>query len=261
MDEFLVESDESWEASEALLGKLAPGEVAVTSADTWFVANIGDPGPVTMFAPTPVERSEAQKIQEEIEFITDQITEREAWLQIGWVKLGMLVFRVREKQYWLDFGYKNFPEFVQNIATRVDRKRSYIYQCKGIAEKLLPQLTADTLVEIGITKAGELKKLTLTGKLIPQDVVDKAKTGSTHEVKAVVQTILNPKTPVEEGKWFDLGGFYMTPEERTEFKTAYKLALQDPDFPIPTDLPEHVEKKIVFTRWYQEYLSTHGGQA
>lgn len=224
----VIGSDESWEATAALL------------------------------APNP-DKEEAQLIREEIDYITDAIAAKEAWLQIGWIKLGMLVHRVREKKHWQGYNFQSFPAFVEDIATRVDRKRSYIYQCKGIAEKLLPQLGAQQLVEMGITNAGEITKLAVGGKPIPAEVVERALTAKTSEMKAVVQTILHPQTVVETGKWFDVGGFYMTDPEYLEYLEAYNLALNDTDFPVPTDLPEHVEKKIVITRWYQEYRSTYGG--
>jgi len=270
MDEFLVESDESWEGSTALLRvkhdpyldhctcesclEPFPG----TEEEARDVLDVMEEIAQEILA--PADLTEAQQIAQEIEFITDQITEKEAWLQIGWVKLGMLVNRVHEKKFWLDYGYQNFPAFVQDIASRVDRKRSYIYQCRGIAERLLPQLPPDTLIEMGISKAGELQKLTKLGKLIPQEIIDKALTAKIYEVRAVVQTALNPAAPLEEGKWFDLGGCYFTKEELTLYKLAFDCALKDADQPIATDLADHVQKKIVLTRFAAEYLSTHGGQ-
>jgi hypothetical protein len=224
----VVESDESWEASTAI--------VAVNP-----------------------DQQESLAIHTQIDAITDKITQHEAWLQIGWIQLGMLVHRVREKKYWSDYGYQNFPSFVENVAVRVDRKRSYIYLCKGIAEKLLPQLLPETLIEMGITKAEQLTKLAAGGGTIPPSVVQKALTAKTAEVKAVVQTILHPLTPLDEGKWFDFGGFYLTDEEKVLFQLAYDLALQDADQPIGTEHVEHVEKKLVVMRWCAEYWSTYGG--
>lgn len=232
MNEFEVTSDESWQAAEAIL--------AVSGT---------------------IEESESLEIRAEIDWIVENIGDKQAWLEMGWIKLGMLVHWVREMKYWRDYGFENFPGFVEDIASKVNRKRSYIYQCKGIAEKLLPQLSAETLIDIGITKAGELKKYAVhSGKLIPDDMLEKVKSAKTktHEVKAIVQTALNP-APEESGRWYDFGGFYLTTDERTLLEETFKLALQDSDQPVATDLPDHVQRKIVMMRLCAEYYSTYFG--
>lgn len=251
-----VESDESWEASEALLGKLPPGETAVMSKDQWFVTYIGDTS-IEMFVPTPDEKEDAQTLLLEIDTILDKIVEQQEGLEVGWVALGARVHAVREKKCWIDYGYENFPAFIDYVATRAKRKRSYIYQCKAIAETLLPQLSAETLNTIGITRATELKKLAAKNIPISDDLVERAKTSKTDELKAEVETLINPASSEEKGTWFDFGGFYLTEEEKILFEESYKLATQGDV--IPANAPDHVKRKIAVVRWCAEFYGTYRG--
>lgn len=199
----------------------------------------------------------AEILLQELDNLTDKIVEHDAYLNTGFVRLGVLVQKIRTEKCWKSRGYANFGEYVQYLAGRVKRKRSYIYQCKSIAEKLLPQLSEETLGEMGISKANELKKLAVNSqKLIPQEVIDLALSGDTDEVKASVETILNPST-VEQGKWYDFGGFYLTESEREGLEEAYDLALKT-DPVVAHDIPEHIQKKEVVMRWCMEFLSTYG---
>jgi len=209
------------------------------------------------FASVP-EKQEASRVLAEIEKLTESICEDEQRLNSRWVLLGVLVHSVRTNKYWLEAGHKNFGEYVEHIGQRVRKGRSQIYQYTTVAEKLLPQIPADVLTEMGITNANELKKLSVSsGKLIPQSVIDSAldPAKTTDQLIAEIAEVSN-KEPEEKGKWCNFGGCYFSEDEKKLYDSAYKTATQlDPV--IPHDIPSHVQTKEVVLRWCQEFLSTY----
>jgi len=104
----------------------------------------------------------------------------------------------------------------------------------------------------------------LEGKPLPAGLLDAAldtaKTAS--ELRGEIGRALNI-TEDPKGTWMDLQGFFMTPEERKEFKEAFlgTEALLN----IKNDLPDHIRRKEVVLAWMREWWGTHavevnGGQ-
>lgn len=213
---------------------------------------------VTLETPSALDKPKALSALAEIEVLIDSIVEDEQRLNSRWVELGIQVHDVRTKKYWLNAGYKNFGEYVEYVGKRVKKGRSQIYQYTTVAEKLLPQISAETLTEMGITDANELKKLaTSSGKLIPQEIINSAldPEKTTEQLIAEIAGSTNQQ-PEEKGKWFNLGGFYLTDDEKKLVESAFKTATQlDPV--VPHDIPQHVQTKEVVVRWCQEFLSTY----
>lgn len=217
---------------------------------------------VALETPSPGEFEEAQQLREEIDALASDISSEEQILNSKWVSLGIKVHTVRAKKFWLGYGHQNFGEFIDQVGKKVKKGRSQIYQYVTVAEKLLPQIPAETLTEMGITNANELKKLAVaTGKLIPQSLIDSAldPQKDTDQLKAEIAAEMNV-APEEKGKWFDLGGFYVTDDEKLLIQTAIKSAFQiDP--PIAHDIPNHVQIKEVVVRWIQEFLAAYPEEA
>ena len=203
---------------------------------------------------------DARKTQGEIESLAGSISDTERKLNSEWVRFGVLVHKVRSRKYWMNYGHDSFGQYVQTLENRIGRKRAYIYMCVGAAEKLLPQLTAESLVEMGISRANELQKfVTNTGRLVPEEMVELALNpeSTLEELKARVANVTHGE-PEENTRWFDLGGFYVTPDDKALIEEATKIA-KSLDPVIAHDVPDHVQRKEVIIRWCQEFMSTYAG--
>jgi len=213
---------------------------------------------VYLEAPSGKDNLEAQSTLTEIDSLADNICAEEKQLNSRWVRLGVLVHTVRAKKYWLEAGCQNFGQYVEYVGLRVGKGRSQVYQYVSVAETLLPQISEAVLTEMGITDANELKKMAVaTGKPVPQNIIDAAldPDKTIDHLKADIADVTH-EAPVDKGKWFDLGGFYLTDDEKALVGSAYKTATQlDPV--IRHDIPGHIQTKEVVLRWCQEFLSTY----
>jgi hypothetical protein len=112
-----------------------------------------------------------------------------------------------------------------------------------------------------VTKALELKRAVkrLEGKPLPAGLLDAAldtaKTAS--ELRGEIGRVLNI-TEEPKGTWFDLQGFFMTPEERKEFKEAWLVT--EALLGLKPDLPDHIRRKSVIMTWVQEFYGTHAAE-
>ena len=210
---------------------------------------------------TKEDQIEAQKISQEIDSVSSNIRSNEQSADSGWVKLGSLVSTVRQKKYWHSYGFHSFGSYVVSLEPKVKRKRSQVYLCVGVIEKLENQIPLADLEKMGISKAYELKKYaTESGKIVPEDLIKTALDPETDltELKATVADALH-KSPDEKGTWFDFGGFYVTPDEKQQIEDIVELA-KSVDPAIPHNIPEHVIRKEVFMRLIMEFQATYAGQ-
>jgi hypothetical protein len=126
-----------------------------------------------------------------------------------------------------------------------------------------PYLTEGQMNEIGISKLNVLKKATKQLGFPPNN--------------EVIQTALDPKTTVsdvrkqiaqehrlteeeQQGAWFDLGGFFVTQEEKLVLNEALQAAWRT-DPVIQSTIKPEIRTKEALLRWAMEYLSTHADAA
>jgi hypothetical protein len=202
----------------------------------------------------------ASQIRREIEQVAAAIKTNEQVLDSNWVYLGCLTHKVRTNKYWQNYGHRSFGAYIATLAPKVEKERSQIYLYTTVAEKLLPQISENDLVNMGATKANELKKYVVeSGKLVPQELIDLALNPNKKidEVKAAVADSLN-RTPETKGKWFEIKGFYVSEEEQILLEDTLELA-KNIDPVIPHDIPDHVQRKEAVLRLAMEFQSTYGG--
>jgi len=209
---------------------------------------------------TVEEQLEAQSLKDEIDQIAEGIANGERDLNTSWVKLGSRVHKVRSKKYWKTYGAHSFGAYVLSLEPKIQKKRSQVYVCVGVIETLGSQLSDEQLEEMGITRASVLKKyVQISGKIVPQTLIDAAldRTKDIDQFRADVSSELH-EVPQEKGSWWELGGFFVTPEEKILIKDTIEMVKQvDP--PIPHDIPEHEQNKLTFLRLCMEFRSTYGG--
>ena len=130
----------------------------------------------------------------------------------------------------------------------------------GVAEKLLPSITAEVLDKIGISKAYELKRALkyVPERKISEEVIARASDDKVtiKELRAVLHEtyeIMDDDRPA--GAWFDFGGAYLTPEERKEFVDFVHVATRV--LGHKKDTPDWVQRKECLLAAAREFLGTH----
>jgi hypothetical protein len=205
---------------------------------------------------TADEQRAASRLNEEISGLLSSISGLEKSLMQNWARLSGHLFQVRERKFWILYGYESFGKYIVDIGDKVGKGRSQLYQGIRVVEQL-PEVSAEELTEIGISKSTELCKMRAAGKSVPRELIDRAKNPSTtiSDVREDVFNALNTN-PDARGKYWDLSGFFCTPEEKGLLEHAIELAKRT-DPAVAHDIPEWAQRKEVFIRFAMEYISTY----
>lgn len=217
------------------------------------------PGEIDPF--TEADRSEADQLLEEMEHTLDSIRSGELKLATSYARLGRQLLRVKERQFWLTWGFKSFGQYIDDLRGKIGRQRSQLYNVVSVAERLLPSVSESDLEKMGITRASELSKFAkYSGKKVSQELLDIAldPNKSVEDLHVAVLEGLNQKDEVKGTWWPEYGGFYCTPDERLELKQAAEAAKRiDPQ--IDPNMPEHCVRKEIVLRWAREFYGTYSG--
>jgi len=218
----------------------------------------------------PLNKEAALQKQAEIDDILNSISAHELRLAKSYARLGSKLKEMKSNFYWMSLGYNRFSEYLEFIRGRIGRERSQVYAILSVAETLLPAMTEEQLETVGITKAHELRRLVNQGgnlhaPAFPDDVTwdavdfvqimdyaaDPKVTAKQLRVK--VNELLHVHEDVQ-GLWYDLPGFYATPDERKEIEQFWELGRK---LLAPMDeQQDHVWKKIVFLDAVRESYGT-----
>lgn len=198
-----------------------------------------------------------------IQQIYDQLNQAcrdEIVLEHSWMRLGRLLAECQSAEAWRPL-FNSFDEFMLDLKQRFHRGRTQLWQYLTVARHLGPIIEADTLEEIGISKALEIKRGMKKngGKPIPQEIIEAARqqTVTAKEIRARIAQAFNTE-PDEKGTWFDLDGFFITKEEREQFVAAVHLTKVLLN--LGKDVPEHVQRKAIIFAWLQEFTATHAAE-
>ena len=179
-------------------------------------------------------------------------------LEQSWTRLGVLLSEFKQKELWRHYSeYQTYDDFIHELGERFKRGRTILYGYVGAVEALLPIMTAEKIEQMGISKALELKRAMkqLNGKPLPEAVIASALSGSTaKELRADIGKALNA-APDEKGTWLDLGGMFMTTDERKEFKEAFLMT--EGLLGLSNTVPDHIRRKEVLLTWMREWYGTH----
>lgn len=206
------------------------------------------------------DRAEAKHIEHKISEITKVILAEKQSLDSNFVKLSQLIDEVRRKKYWLLGNYKTFGDYLTDCEKRFQIGHSQLYVGMKIVRNLLPSVSEEELVGIGISKAGVLSKyVEQSGQsVIPEDILEAAKTKKTDELDGLVNSRLHNVMPEQQGKWLALGGFYADEDEKQEILQAWELA-KSIDPVIPNSIPSWRQLKEAQLRLAREFLSSWAG--
>ena len=211
---------------------------------------------------SPQEKEEAQKIEVRIQEVSGAIKADKERLESNFVRLSQLIDEVRAKKYWLLGNYKTFGDYLADCEKKYGIKHSQLYVGMKVARNLLPSVSEQDLVGIGISKAGVLSKYVEQSgnSVIPEDVMRAAKDPKvrTEDLDSVVNGKLHNVTHESKGTWYAPGGFFVDEDERKELQDADDLA-RSIDPLIPNNIPEWQQKKEIALRLAREFIGTWGG--
>lgn len=180
-------------------------------------------------------------------------------LEHGWIRLGAHLLNFQAGEHWRELGYVTFEAFMDELKVKFNRGRTQLWSYLGVAGSLLHLIPENVLEEIGISKAQELKRaLKKSGlKQLPTSLIEKAQKSEVtiKELRAAIGAELNVSTAPDPGAWFDLDGFYMTPEERVEWKEI--VLVSRGLLNLKNDLPPHIARKEMILTWAREWFGTH----
>ena len=184
-------------------------------------------------------------------------------LDQSFVRVGVLLAEFKAKEFWRAYPdlYKTFDDFISELKIKFKRGRTQLYSYLTVAEVLLPTIDAEKLEQMGISKALELKRAMkkLEGKPLPSVLLDAAldSTKTTKELRGTIGQALNLE-PDQAGTWLDLDGFFMTPEERKEFKDAFLAT--EALLGLTRETADHIRRKEVILTWMREWYGTHAAE-
>lgn len=223
---------------------------------------------------TPAEKKAAEETDNEIEVLVDKVKEQSVGLETNFVRLGVMLEKVRNQKYWLYFKrkepdyddagnevwtYRAFGDYIKVIEQKVGRARSQLYSYIGVSEKLLPIVGEKNLAKIGITKALTLKAASDVSGQEPSAALIKKALDPKVTAVALKEAAFKEQSIHDDGpakEWLDVGGFMCIPDEKKEILEAFKLACDiDPVIPVETSKPQKV--KEILLRLSREFIGTY----
>jgi hypothetical protein len=212
--------------------------------------------------------SQGETLRQAIYGELKQIIPTEASLERGYARLGGLLAAFKSCEGWRGLNgadgqpYPNFDAFMLELRERYNRGRTQLYQFCSVAEKLLPMISADTLDEMGISKATEIKRAIggVPGRAVTPEILEAARNPKVtiKQLRAILADAFNITDERPAGQWFDFGGAYLTPDERKAFVDAVKVTTAI--LGLKNDVPDHIQRKEIFLAWAAEFEGTHAAE-
>lgn len=200
------------------------------------------------------------ELREAIYTQLEGLSTAEVTLDHGYARLGGLLAEFKRIEAWRTLGYGSFDQFMSELHTRFNRQRSQVYAYCGVAEKLLPYVSANDLDNMGISKAQEIKRALSggTGRKVTEEVLaaalnPKVTIKELRAILAVTFSITDDNRP--KGTWFDFDGCFFEPDERKFFVDAVKMTTAL--LGLKPNVPAHIQRKEIFMAWAAEFTGTH----
>jgi hypothetical protein len=198
-------------------------------------------------------------IFEEINSLMSGLIRREADLDLGWVRLGVLLNEVSEQEMWREKGYKSFDAYLKEVCDKYHRGRTQTYFYFSSVREMKPYLSETQMNTMGISKLNVLKKATKELGFPPnneviQTALDPESTVSDVRKKVAQEHKLTPEE--QTGTWFDLGGFMVSEEEKMVLESAFEATWKT-DPVIQKSVKKEIRIKEGLLRMAMEYLAAH----
>jgi len=201
-----------------------------------------------------VDTSPATMALQKVELLLTEVAGQEASLDYNWVKLSVALEEVQVKEYWRG-KHTSFGSYLKETCEKYKRGRSQMYNYIAVAHLLLPVVTEDQIIQMGVAKAQLLADSMKTQGSFPADALAIAlEPGKTAE--NVKEALFKGTNKEEKGEWFPLSGFPVSKEERATITDAFQAARRtDPAIPA-TWKPWQILKETLL-RLSMEYISSN----
>jgi len=207
--------------------------------------------------------AEHSTIFEQIDSLINRLLSKEGELDHGYAKLGLLLVEVSEQELWREAGFKSFETYLSTLIEKYHKGRTQMFAFFTSVREMKPYLTEEQMNDMGITKLSELKKATKKLGFPPNTAVMDVAMDPRSTVSDVRKAIAQNHQFTEEeqkGTWLDLGGFFVTPEEKLVITEAFSAAWRT-DPVVQRSVKNEIRTKEGIIRMAMEYLSVHGEAA
>lgn len=203
--------------------------------------------------------AEHTTIFEQIDSLINRLLTKESDLDHGYAKLGLLLVEVSEQELWREAGFKSFDTYLTTVIEKYHKGRTQMYAIFTSVREMRPYLTEGQMNDMGITKLNQLKKATAKLGFPPNNAVMEVALDPKSTVADVRKAVAQNHQFTEEeakGTWFDLGGFFVTDDERLVLKSAFSAAWAT-DPVVQKSVKNEIRTKEGLLRMAMEYLATH----
>jgi NOL1/NOP2/fmu family ribosome biogenesis protein len=180
-------------------------------------------------------------------------------LDSRFARLGALLAKCKQTEAWRHRGHSSFTTYLSSLRDKYGRSKEQLYAYTGAAEHLLPAISESDLDRIGISKGFELARASKTaGRPVTPELValalDPEITAKELRAEAFKTFELGSDTR-PAGTWLDVGGFYVTPDEKKTLTDAMELT--ERLLGLSQETSEWAKRKETILAWAQEFAGTH----
>lgn len=199
--------------------------------------------------------SEQELLLTKIDRLLDDARENRTKLHATYTEIGLGLLEVKQTKAW-SARCHSWDSYVKDCEQRFGKGRSSLYGYTSVAEQLSPHIETKQLVAMGISKSQPLAAYVKSSGKKPSPALLEAALSPEVGVEQFRATLSEARGEKPEGKekWFDVGAFYCSPEERQEIEKVFELAkIQDE---ISPDLPETIVRKRIMLAMARECRSS-----
>lgn len=205
---------------------------------------------------SPADRQKQEQLLDRVDALLDETRLGQEKLHRNFIEIGLALDAVENSKAWM-LRAKSYDSYIrERCEPRFGKSRTQLYGYRSVAKNLLPYLSAEKLMEIGISKAQPLATFVKnSGKKPPDTLLEAAKNTrvGVEEFRATIAEITHDGA--EKGKWLDMGGFYCTADEKIEIEMGLERA--ETIEPLPADAPVWLARKVAIQRLVAEFLATY----
>lgn len=215
--------------------------------------------PKTLPAPTKADKELAHELHAKILAIIDSSKVAEAELEHNYITLGKHIYRMQVKTLWIPLGYDSWRDYFAFLQDKFGMGRTQLYGYVGCVKTLSPYVDDDTLVDMGVSKAKELKRaVDTTSKAPSEELLEKARDPKVlvPEFRKMVQDEFHIIDHNEKGIWRDFGGCYLTEDEVKLVDKAFELA-RGIDPVISNSIAASSQFKEILVRLCEEFINSN----
>jgi hypothetical protein len=205
-----------------------------------------------------VDTSAQEALLARVDALLDNARNGREFLERTFMDIAIALDEVETSKAWLLVSH-SYDGYIKGCEGRFGKSRTQLYGYRAVAKNLLPAVSKEQLLEMGISKAMPLAQYAKqkSGK-VSDHLIGQALNPEVGVEEFRAEIAAASHTPLDEkGKWYEpFGGFYVSPEERAEFERVIALAREQAS--IPEDCPEWFQKKLIAQAMVMELLSSWG---